>query len=68
MLAIHPAQVDPINEAFMPSNDEIDRAKRIVELFAANPGAGTLGMDGEMIDKPHWAQAKRILDIARQEK
>jgi citrate lyase subunit beta/citryl-CoA lyase len=68
MLAIHPAQVDPINNAFMPSNDEIDRAKRIVELFADNPEAGALGIDGEMIDKPHWVQAKRILDIVRQDK
>ncbi len=64
MLAIHPDQVDPINDAFMPSSEEIDRATRIVELFAANPDAGTLGMDGEMIDRPHWLQAKRILDIA----
>ncbi len=64
MLAIHPDQVDPINDAFMPSSEEIDRAKRIVELFAANPEAGTLGMDGEMIDRPHWLKARRILDIA----
>ena len=64
MLAIHPAQVESINEAFMPSNEELDRATRIVELFAANPKAGTVGMDGEMIDRPHWVQAKRILDIA----
>ena len=67
MLAIHPAQVDAINEAFMPTNAEIDRAKRIVELFADNPGAGALGMDGEMIDRPHWLQAKRILDFAQQD-
>jgi citrate lyase subunit beta/citryl-CoA lyase len=68
MLAIHPAQVDPINEAFMPTDAEIDRAKRIIELFADNPAAGTLGMGGEMIDRPHWLQAKRILDIAQQDK
>ncbi|MFQ5983796.1 MAG: HpcH/HpaI aldolase/citrate lyase family protein, partial [Woeseiaceae bacterium] len=65
MLAIHPAQVDPINQAFMPSSEEIDRAERIVALFAAHPEAGTLGMDGEMIDRPHWVQAKRILEIAQ---
>lgn len=64
MLAIHPAQIDSINEAFMPSREEVDRAQRIVELFAANPGAGTLGMDGEMIDRPHWLQAKKILEMA----
>ena len=68
MLAIHPAQVDPINEAFLPTDAEIDRAKRIIELFADNPEAGTLGMGGEMIDRPHWLQAKRILDIAQQDK
>jgi citrate lyase subunit beta/citryl-CoA lyase len=33
-------------------------------LFAANPDVGTLGMDGEMIDRPHWLQAKRILETA----
>jgi citrate lyase subunit beta / citryl-CoA lyase len=68
MLAIHPAQVDIINEAFMPSNEEIDRAQRIVRLFADNPDAGVLGLDGEMIDRPHWLQAKRILDMAERSK
>jgi citrate lyase subunit beta/citryl-CoA lyase len=52
----------------MPTDAEIDRAKRIIELFADNPVAGTLGMGGEMIDRPHWLQAKRILDIAQQDK
>ena len=65
MLAIHPDQVGPINDAFMPSEEEIARAKRIVALFADNPESGVLGMDGEMIDRPHWMQAKRILDIAQ---
>jgi citrate lyase subunit beta/citryl-CoA lyase len=68
MLAIHPDQVGPINDAFRPSNEEIDRAKRIIELFADNPDAGALGMDGEMIDRPHWLKAKRILDIAQEGK
>ena len=68
MLAIHPDQVDPINDAFRPSSEEIDRAKRIVALFADNPEARTHGMDGEMIDRPHWLKAKRILDIAQQDK
>ena len=66
MLAIHPAQVEVINAAFLPTAEELDRASRIVELFAANPGAGTLGMDGKMIDKPHLIQARRILDTAKQ--
>jgi citrate lyase subunit beta/citryl-CoA lyase len=35
-----------------------------VDLFNANPGTGTLGLDGEMIDRPHLIQAQRILDHA----
>jgi citrate lyase subunit beta/citryl-CoA lyase len=65
MLAIHPDQVDVINEAFVPSGAEIERAERVVALFAEHPEAGTLGMDGEMIDRPHLLQAKRVLDLAR---
>ena len=64
MLAIHPDQVAIINRAFVPTSAETERAQRIVELFAANPDVGTLGMDGEMIDRPHWLQAKRILETA----
>ena len=65
MLAIHPSQVALINAAFEPSVEEQERAARIVELFAANPGAGTIGMDGKMIDKPHLIQARRLLDRVR---
>jgi citrate lyase subunit beta/citryl-CoA lyase len=65
MLAIHPAQVDVINRAFVPTAAELDRAERIVALFADNPGAGALGMDGEMIDRPHLLQAQRILRLAK---
>ena len=69
MLAIHPAQVGIINEAFMPSAEEIRRAERIIALFAANPDAGTLALDGKMIDRPHWLQARRILEmVARMDK
>ena len=61
MLAIHPAQVAVINAAFTPSTAEIERAERIVALFRDNPGAGTLGLDGQMIDRPHLVQAERLL-------
>lgn len=64
MLAIHPAQVEAINNAFAPTSAEIERAERIVALFAASPDAGTLGMDGEMIDRPHLTQARRLLELA----
>ena len=64
MLAIHPAQIETINDAFRPSADEIARARRIVALFAEQPGSGVLNLDGEMIDRPHYLQAQRILEIA----
>ena len=41
-LAIHPDQVEVINRCFTPSPEEVARARRIVELFEANPGVGTL--------------------------
>lgn len=64
MLAIHPSQVPVINRAFVPSAAEIERARRIVSLFEDNPDAGALGMDGEMIDRPHWLQARRVIELA----
>jgi len=61
MLAIHPAQVEAINAAFEPSVEEVEQARKIVKLFAQNPGAGTVGLDGKMIDRPHLVQAQRLL-------
>ena len=63
-LAIHPDQVPIINEAYTPSAAELAHAKRIVDAFAANPEAGTLNLDGTMIDRPHLTQALRTLDQA----
>lgn len=64
MLAIHPAQVDVINESFMPSTEEQATAQEIVDLFAANPGAGTIGYKGAMLDRPHLARAQAVLALA----
>ena len=64
MLAIHPAQVDVINEAFTPSAEELQAAQEIVDLFAANPGAGTVGHKGAMLDRPHLARAQALLRLA----
>ena len=61
MLAIHPDQVEIINAAYTPSEKSLERARRIVALFQANPGVGVMSMDGEMVDAPHLAQARRIL-------
>jgi citrate lyase subunit beta/citryl-CoA lyase len=63
MLAIHPAQVDVINEAFTSGGEELAAAREIVDLFAANPGAGTIGFKGAMLDRPHLARAQALLRL-----
>ncbi|WP_137863525.1 MULTISPECIES: CoA ester lyase [unclassified Sphingomonas] len=65
MLAIHPDQVPVINRAFSPSPVEIERAERIVAAFAAAPDAGTIGLDGEMLDMPHLKRARAVLAMRR---
>jgi citrate lyase subunit beta / citryl-CoA lyase len=65
MLAIHPDQVPVINRAFSPSEAEIERAERIVAAFAANPNAGTVGLDGAMLDMPHLKRAQAVLTMPR---
>jgi citrate lyase subunit beta/citryl-CoA lyase len=64
-LAIHPAQVPVINEVFTPSTAQIEKAKAIVAAFAAQPGAGTVGIDGKMYDRPHLVRAKALLERSK---
>ncbi len=61
MLAIHPAQVDVINAAFTPTEDEIAEAQAIVDIFAANPGVGAIGYKGGMLDRPYLSRAEHLL-------
>jgi citrate lyase subunit beta/citryl-CoA lyase len=65
-IAIHPDQSAVINRAFTPSEQDIAHARRVVELFEANPGVGTIGMDGKMLDMPHLKQARNVLAMAEQ--
>jgi len=61
MLAIHPAQVDVINAAFTPTEEEIKQAIEIVDLFSKNPGVGTIGYKGGMLDRPYLSRAEHLL-------
>jgi citrate lyase subunit beta / citryl-CoA lyase len=61
-LAIHPAQVPVINEVFTPTPAQIEKAKVVVAAFAAQPGAGAVGIDGKMYDRPHLVRAQRLLE------
>lgn len=64
-MAIHPAQVSAINEIFSPSPEALAKAQQIIALFEANPGAGVIGLDGEMLDRPHLTRAQRLVARAR---
>jgi citrate lyase subunit beta/citryl-CoA lyase len=64
MLAIHPAQVDVINEAFAPTAEELAHAHEIIDPFAANPGAGMIGHKDAMLDRPHLARGQAVLALA----
>jgi len=64
MMAIHPDQIAVINRAFTPNEPEIVAAQAIVDAFAAQPQAGVLAVDGKMVDAPHLAQARRLLERA----
>jgi citrate lyase subunit beta/citryl-CoA lyase len=53
--------VPAINAAFTPSEAEVAHARAVIALFAANPGAGALSLDGRMVDAPHLKAAQRLL-------
>ncbi|HEY8383805.1 MAG TPA: CoA ester lyase [Microvirga sp.] len=60
-MAIHPAQVPVINEAFTPSAEAVAWARSVIEAFRAQPDAGVVGIGGEMIDRPHLKRAERVM-------
>ena len=64
-MAIHPAQVPVINEVFTPTAEAIAKARAVVAAFEANPGTGTVGIDGVMYDRPHLARARQLLARAK---
>ena len=63
--AIHPEQVRYINECFMPSEEEIEYAKRVMEAIeeAKKKGIGAVSLDGKMVDEPVVKRAERILRL-----
>ncbi|MFC6836310.1 HpcH/HpaI aldolase/citrate lyase family protein [Halomarina ordinaria] len=63
-MAIHPAQVPVMNEAFSPSDDQVAWARRVLTAHAASEGEGVLRVDGEMIDAPLVARARNVLERA----
>jgi citrate lyase subunit beta/citryl-CoA lyase len=64
-MAIHPAQVAVINAVFTPTFEQIAHARRLMAAFAASPGAGVIGIDGQMYDRPHLVRAQTLLARAK---
>ncbi|GGE47676.1 citryl-CoA lyase [Agaricicola taiwanensis] len=64
-LAVHPAQVPVINQVFMPNAEAVARARAVVAAFEANPGAGVVGLDGQILDRPHLIRAQGLLARAK---
>ena len=67
MGCIHPRQVPVIREAFVPGEDEIEKASKIVEAFEAAEasGSGVVALGSKMIDPPVVKRALRTLELAR---
>ncbi|MBB4095633.1 CoA ester lyase [Ochrobactrum pecoris] len=63
---IHPSHIEVVNQAFLPREEEIARARRIVSAIEASPDRGTVNLDGQMIDRPHEKAARKIVAAAEQ--
>jgi citrate lyase subunit beta/citryl-CoA lyase len=59
---IHPSQIEPCNRAFLPSEQEVERARRLVDAF----GGGAERFEGQMIERMHVAAAQRVIERCRQ--
>lgn len=66
-LCIHPAQVAIANAAFVPSAEEVERARRLLDAYeaAVAEGIGAIGFEGQMIDEVLAAQARRVIAAAQ---
>ena len=63
---IHPSQVEPANDIWAPSDDEVDHARRVIAAFdeAVAEGLGVVTVDGRMIENLHVDNARRVLAVA----
>ena len=64
--AIHPAQIDSINEMCSPSEAELEHAREVVAAFeeAEATGRGSTSLDGKVIDVPVVKRARALLELA----
>jgi citrate lyase subunit beta/citryl-CoA lyase len=67
-LCVHPDQIAAVNRAYLPSEEELVRAERIVAAFrdAEARGQAAIQVDGQMIDYPVVYRAQALLDSVRE--
>ncbi len=65
-ISIHPSQIDVINEVFTPSAEDVARARALLDELAVQQAEGKMAFrfEGQMVDVPHFTQAKRVLALA----
>ncbi|MDR1776982.1 MAG: HpcH/HpaI aldolase/citrate lyase family protein [Desulfovibrio sp.] len=65
--AIHPRQVDIINDAFTPTQKEINYAIRVLDAIeeGKRQNKGAVSLDGSMIDKPIVIRAQTVMALAK---
>lgn len=63
---IHPSQVEPANTAFAPDAAAVEWARTVVAAFAQPEaaGKGVLKVEGRMVERLHFDQARRLLTVA----
>lgn len=66
--AINPRQIEPIHSVFLPSEEEIERARQVIAVAqeAEKKGIGAVALGGKMIDRPVLERAKRTIALADQ--
>jgi citrate lyase subunit beta / citryl-CoA lyase len=64
---IHPDQIETVNEAFTPTEKEIEWARKVVGAYeeANAAGSGSISVDGQMVDAASIKMARNALDLAR---
>jgi citrate lyase beta subunit len=64
---VHPSQIEPINELFSPTQEEVGRAKRIVDAFeqAQARGLAAISFEGKMVDMMTYRQARDTIAVGQ---
>jgi len=67
---IHPRQIACVHQSLAPSREQVEKARQVIQSFeqAHREGAGTLQVEGKMVDRPIVEKARRLLRMAEASK